>query len=214
MWDILKLIFDFAELKSLFGLDAVIYAILAIAGTALFMLRIGMTLILGADTDFDIDADLAEGDFGFGMISVLTITAFLMGAGWMGLVAQIEWGFGPYGTAGLSMGFGFLMMLLAASLMFWMKRMVHEPQSDPKTAIGRTGTVYMQIPAGGTGQVRVAISGQVVTTSARSKAGQALASFTDVRVTDVRDDGVLIVEPLDTPPAPATAPTGDSEGDE
>lgn len=205
MLDVLKLIFDFAELKSLFGVDAVLYAVLALVGTALFVLRLGIGLVFGGGDDFGIDGDLAEGDAGFGLFSVLSITAFLMGAGWMGLVAQIEWKLGNASTAIFSMSFGFVMMLLASSLMFWMRRMAHEPKADRRTAIGRTGTVYMTIPAGGTGKVRVNISGQSMTVDARTN-GNALVSFTDVKVIDVRDDGVLVVEPLGA----ATAPTAEA----
>lgn len=212
MLDVLKLIFDFAELKSLFGVDAVLYAVLALVGTALFVLRLGMGLVFGGGDDFDVDADLAEGDAGFGLFSVLSITGFLMGAGWMGLVAQIEWKLGNASTAILSMIFGFTMMLLASSLMFWMRRMAHEPKADRRTAIGRTGTVYMTIPAGGTGKVRVNISGQSMTVDARTN-GDALVSFTDVKVVDVRDDGVLVVEPLSVPATPAAeAPSRQATG--
>ena len=207
MLDVLKLIFDFAELKSLFGVDAVLYAVLALVGTAVFVLRLGIGLVFGAGDDFDIDADLADGDAGFGLFSILSITAFLMGAGWMGLVAQIEWKLGNSSTAILSMGFGIAMMLLASSLMFWMRRMAHEPKADRRTAIGRTGTVYMTIPAGGTGKVRVNISGQSMTVDARA-AGDALVSFTDVKVIDVRDDGVLVVEPLNPQAGGAAPPSG------
>ena len=212
MLDWIRLIFDFAELRSLFGYDAVVYAIFAIIGTALFVLRLGAGLIFGAGDGFDVDADadLAEADGGFGLLSVLSITGFLMGAGWMGLVSQVEWKLGDAASAMLSAGFGFAMMLLASSLMFWMKRMAHEPKADRRTAIGRTGTVYMAIPAGGTGKVRVNISGQSVTVDARSTGRAALESFTNVKVVAVRDDGVLMVEPLSDGGNPATEAGGAS----
>lgn len=195
MLDWLRLIFDFAELRTLFGVDAVVYAILAIAGTALFLLRLGVGLIFGAGDDFDIDMDMAEADGGFGLVSILSITAFLMGAGWMGLVSEVEWELADGWSALLSVLFGFTMMMLASSLMFWMRRMSHEPKADRRTAVGKTATVYMTIPAGGTGKVRVNVSGQVVLVDARSAVERDLPSFTDVKVIAIRDDGVLLVEP-------------------
>jgi hypothetical protein len=104
------------------------------------------------------------------------------------------------------------MMLLASSLMFWMKKMAHEPKADRRTAVGRTGTVYMAIPAGGTGKVRVNVSGQSMTVDARSSGSGAVESFTNVKVVDVRDDGVLIVEPLSGGMAPSGAANNQASG--
>ena len=199
MLDFLKLIFDFAQLHQLYGLDAVIYSILALLGTALFLLRLGLGLIFGLGDALDFDADLdAHSDFG--LFSVLSVTAFLMGTGWMGLVAQVDWGIQSSGTVALlAVGFGTTMMLMAASMLFGMKRLAHEPQADPKSAIGRTGTVYMTIPAGAAGQVRVNVSGRSAILPARGDPDHSikddLPAFTDVQITAVRDDGTLLVKP-------------------
>ncbi len=201
MLEFLKLIFDFSQLHTLYGVDAVLYAALALVGTALFLLRLIGGLLFGLGDALDFDADLdAHGDFG--LFSMLSMTAFLMGTGWMGLVAQVDWGIASSGVvAVLSVGFGATMMLMAASLLFGMKRLAHEPHADPSTAIGRTGTVYMTVPPGGSGQVRVNVSGRSAILPARAADthdGGDLPAFTDVRITAVRDDGTLLVEPLDT----------------
>ncbi len=196
VWDAIRLVLNFVELREIAGVDAIIYAVLALIGTGLFLLRLGLGLIFGIGEELDFDADLGDGG-DFGLLSFLSITAFIMGTGWMGLVAQLDWRLSDPVSALLAVGFGGAMMLLSAGLLFGMQKLAHEPTTDLQTAVGRTGTVYMTIPDGGGGKVRVDVSGTTMIREARGtpEAGR-LSEFTDVRVSDVRDDGVLIVEPL------------------
>jgi membrane protein implicated in regulation of membrane protease activity len=194
----LELLLDWQNLRLDFGVDAVIYAVMALAGTTLFLLRLIVSLLLGGGgADFDAD-DLDHGGGGFPLISLLSLTAFFMGAGWMGLIARVDWGLGPTPAAFASGGFGFTLMLLSASLMFGARKLTQDVTYDTKTAVGRTGQVYMAIPpkGGGSGQVRVSVSGRSMIVNANS-AGPALEAFTDVKVVDVRDDQTLIVEPVE-----------------
>lgn len=192
----LELLLDWQNLRLEFGVDAVVYAVLALAGTLLFLLRLGMTLLFGfGETDFDVE-DLDHG--GFPLISILSITSFFMGAGWMGLVARVDWGLEPVPASFASGGFGFFCMLLSASLMFGARKLTQDVTYDVKTAIGRTGQVYMAIPAKGegAGQVRVSVSGRSMIVSAVS-AGPALEAFQDVTVLESRDDQTLVVGPIE-----------------
>ncbi len=194
--DFLRLLLDWAELRTVVGLDAVIYAGMALAGTLLFVLRMGLMLVLGIDGDLDIDVDLDHGG-GFGIFSILSITAFLMGAGWMGLIARADWEMGQTPAAFAAGGFGIALMLMASAMLFYAQKMTHEVTLDLTNAVGKTGTVYMQVPekGGGTGQVRVTVQGQQKTISAVSS-GPAIESFKDVKIIEARDDGVLVIEPL------------------
>ncbi|MEM1107639.1 MAG: hypothetical protein AAGH99_03010 [Planctomycetota bacterium] len=191
----LQLLLNWHELRTDFGLDAVIYAGLAMAGTLLFLLRLGLSLLFGfGETDFDVE-DLDHG--GFPLISILSITSFFMGAGWMGLIARVDWGLEPVPSSFAAGGFGFLCMLLSASLMFGARKLTQDVTYDVKTAVGRTGQVYMSIPAKGkgAGQVRVSVSGRSMIVAAIS-AGPAFEAFTDITVVDARDDQTLVVGPV------------------
>lgn len=197
MLKFLELLVDWQDLRIQFGMDAVVYAAIALAGTALFVLRLGASLLLGVgDTDFDMEA--LEHGGGFPLISLLSITAFFMGAGWMGLIARVDWGLSPGAASAAAGGFGFLCMLLSASLMFGARRLTQDVTYDVKTAIGRTAQVYMAIPAKGegAGQVRVSVSGRSMIISAIST-GPPLAAFSDVTVSEARDDQTLVVQPID-----------------
>ncbi len=189
------------DLPALFdiGADVVVYLAFAVVGSLIFIFRLALTLFLGADGDVDMDfggdIDVGHGA-GFGLLSLFSITAFIMGAGWAGLAARLEWGLGPVPAAFSSAGIGFTLMVLASTMMFVLQRAVHVVKIDHRTAVGRTGTAYQNIPARGkgVGKVRVVVSSQSMILPAVST-GDAIASFASVRVLEVRDDNTLVVEP-------------------
>ena len=194
MW---RLLFDWPELVQQ-GADAVTYFIMAAFGTILFVARLVISLFGGDGGDFDADIDVEGGtDASFTLFSLLSVTAFIMGAGWMGLACRIDWELGRITSLLTAIGFGTGMMFLAAGLMFMTRKLNREVQYDVRTAVGRTGRVYLNIPANGTGQgqVEVSVSGRKKILKAVTK-GAELAAFTDVKVVDVRDDDTLVVEPL------------------
>lgn len=193
MWDIL---WDWSELVKRGG-DAVTYLLMAAVGTVLFLVRLVVGLF-GGDTG-DFDSDVVSGtDGSFNLFSLLSVLAFIMGTGWMGLAARIDWGLSRPVAVLLAVSFGTAMMFLAAGMMYMTRRLNREVSYDVRTAIGRTARAYMRVPAKGSGQgkVQVSVSGRLMTVDAVS-AGPAIAEFADVKVVDVRDDQTLIVAPLD-----------------
>lgn len=204
MSDLFGLLFDWSAMHVRIGLDGVLYAALALVGTALFVIRFAMLALGMDDSDSGDDGGshgAGEHDTGLPLFSLLSITAFLMGAGWMGLTCRIDWELGPTPTAFLSAGFGIGLMLLASLLLLGMRRLGRDVTYDVGTAIGRVGTVYLSIPerGAGVGQVRVNVSGRSMVLPAGSR-GAAIEAFADVRIVDVRDDKVLLVERAEQKP--------------
>ena len=194
MW---KLLFNWPELVQL-GADAVTYFIMATAGTLLFVIRLVMALFGGDGGDFDADADFDSGtDASFTLFSLLSVMAFIMGAGWMGLAFRVDWEMGRIPSLLGAVGFGTSMMFLASGLMYMTRKLNRNVQYDVRTAIGKTGRVYLDVPGQGKGQgqVEVSVSGRKKILAAITS-GKELKAFTDVKIIDVRDDKTLIVEPL------------------
>ena len=192
MWDLL---FDWGGLMEK-GADAATYFVMALVGTLLFLLRLVFALFAGDGGDFDADVDGGT-DASFTLFSLLSVMAFIMGTGWMGLACRIDWGLGRVPAVLLSVGFGVAMMFLASGLMYMTRRLNRTIRYDPRTAIGRTGRVYMTIPGKGqgSGKVQVSVSGRLMTLNAITR-GEGLPAFTDVKVVEARDDDTLVVEPL------------------
>jgi hypothetical protein len=192
MWDFLT---DWSELVKRGG-DAVTYFLMAAVGTTLFVIRLIVGLFGGDSGDFDADA-VSGTDGSFNLFSLLSVLAFIMGTGWMGLAARIDWGLSRPVAVLAAVSFGTAMMFLAAFLMSLTRRLNREVSYDMKTAVGRTARAYMKVPAkgAGLGKVQVSVSGRLMTVDAAS-VGPAIPEFADVKVVDVRDDHTLIVAPL------------------
>ncbi|MEX2214314.1 MAG: hypothetical protein WD768_09320 [Phycisphaeraceae bacterium] len=185
------------------GVDAAIYFIIAMTATLLFLVRLGLQLFFGlGDDDMAIGGDVDVSHAGhmdstgaFTLFSLLSILAFLMGTGWMGLTCRVSWGWGPVPTSFAASGFGFFLMMLSAGLMYGVRKMAKEAKYDVATAIGKTGRVYLTIPekGKGRGQVEVVVSGRKKILTA-SSTGESIAAFTTVTIVSMEDDHSLVVE--------------------
>jgi hypothetical protein len=178
--------------------DVTVYFVMASIGTLLFLIKLVLMLALGVgDADFDIDADggLDVHGGGFGLFSMLSLLAFSMGAGWMGLACRIEFGFGPFLSGLLAASFGGFLMTIASVGMWQMKKMNQIGGYDARKCIGLIGQVYLRIPARGEGhgQVQINFDGRNKVLPAIST-GEALDSFTSVKVVDLQGAETLIVE--------------------
>jgi hypothetical protein len=180
-----------------FGFDVIAYLIMALVGTVFFLLRLLMALFFGGDGDADGDlSDMGHGDSAFSMFSILSILAFFMGAGWMGLTCRVDWGLSSVVSAISATGFGLVLMLMASGLMAFARSLNQVVEYDLQTAVGHIASVYMSIPkrGDGRGKIRVNVSGRQKMVDAISN-GPAIAEFKSVKVLSVRDDGTFIVEP-------------------
>ncbi|MGR8919116.1 MAG: hypothetical protein ACU85V_05815 [Gammaproteobacteria bacterium] len=195
----LEMLFDWNAALA-YGTDVFVYLVMALVGTTFFVLRLLFALFFGdaGGTDAGMDLDLST-DASFGLFSMLSILAFFMGAGWMGLTCRIDWDMSSLGAAASAAGFGFAMMLLASGLMWYARRLNQTIEYRLETAIGKTARVYLTVPpkGSGRGQVEVDVSGRRKVLDAVNAGADKLSQFSSVRVDAVRDDGTLVVSALD-----------------
>ncbi|MDH3748203.1 MAG: hypothetical protein OER97_08340 [Gammaproteobacteria bacterium] len=181
-----------------YGMDVLVYLVMALVGTTFFIIRLVLALFFGGDGD--VDGDLADvgGDGAFNMFSILSILAFFMGAGWMGLTCRIDWDLNGMVSAAAATGFGFVLMMMASGLMAFARKLNRTVDYDTSTAVGRIATAYMSIPmkGEGRGKIQVSVSGRLKTMDAIS-VGPRIPEFSSVKVISVRDDGTFVVEPAD-----------------
>ena len=157
-----------------------------------------------ADVDVDIDADAVDFDAdgvqsvaAFRMLSIRAILAFCTLFFWAGSL---------YLNMGKSMAVGLLYSLawglggwvVVTVLVNWMRRLAETGNPRLSTCVGSRGVVYMDIPAGGPGQVRVMVSGALSMVGARSADGGQLKAGTRVRVTRLLDSASVEVEPAES----------------
>jgi hypothetical protein len=184
-----------------FDLDSA-YWVMALAGTALFIVK--MVLLIfggdGGDTSADAISDAGTGDAAhhssgtFALFSIQSVLAFFMGAGWMGLAALKEWQVGNAYALVLSVAFGLFLMVLNAFLMSMLGKLGHEVHVELNTTLGHVGKVYLAIPEAGKGmgEVELSASGRKMIVKAKST-GPAIESFALVTVVEVLDEQIVVV---------------------
>jgi len=144
-------------LSAFLGDNAAWFTVPAVVGTLYFVVQLFL-MNAGGDLDFDVDADGLHGHDATGEIRILSlqsISAFFMGAGWMGLAA--------YRLLDLSFGLSAMVAILGGVAAGWLivstSKLVLKLQSSGNIDIGDTvglaGDVYVQVPPAGHGRGRV-----------------------------------------------------------
>ena len=130
----------------------------------------------------------------FKLLSVRSVTAFGLLFGWAGVLYSRGTEPGPNLTLLYSVLWGVVGMLIVSAIFYFLMRMTETGTRRLATALGQPGTVYMDIPAGGAGQIRVMISGAVSFISARAAGGEALKAAAPVIVKRIIGPNTVEVE--------------------
>ncbi len=175
-----------------------VYWTIAIPATLLFVIQLLMSFIGGdygeveamGDTDAAIDADSG---IPFQFFTLKNLVAFFAIFGWTG-IACLSSGLSLPITIFISTVCGLLMMLLMASLFYFMSRLTYDGTMKLKNSIGKSATVYLPIPAKrqGKGQVQVKFQG-LQTLDAITDSPEPLKTGQIVKVTGIVDGEILVV---------------------
>jgi len=177
-----------------------IYVAVAAVGF-LFLLVMLFVGDVGGDHDFgghDVSVDHGDADHGGpGLFSARIMAAFLTAFGVGGVVARYNGLSHPAAS-----GVGVLAGVVMAGVVYQFAKMLYGQQASSEvrmtTLVGRSAEVSVAIPAGGVGQVVLIASGERTEHLARAADGLPLARGTEVVVTGLRGD-LLIVAPAMTP---------------
>lgn len=137
----------------------------------------------------------ANHEAGLRILTVRGIVAFLAVCGWVG-VALTDLGVQHAADhLHLPSSAVWAAMLLVAVLLRAATKMQQSGNLDIRNAIGVTGEVYIPIPEGGKGKVTLILQERFSELDAMCPSG-ALKTGVPVKVTDVLENGTLIVTPL------------------
>ena len=132
-------------------------------------------------------------------LSIQNLSAFFMMLGWVGLAMMRSSGFGPIPAtaAGILAGFvsASILMKVTNSLM----KLSQTGTARTTSAIGKTGRVYLRIPADGDGQIEVDVDGRLKVCDAISADGTEIKTDSQVFVIDVKrtlEKDVLVVKEI------------------
>ena len=190
---------------SLSGFESVLYIIAAISSlffiikSALMMFGIGVDV----DLDADIDVDAGDGEMvaaddntpGLHFFSLHGILAFFAVGSWAVIVS-----YNGTGSIVLSSIIGIIvgaiMMVVCAYIVRALMNLEENGNIDIRKAIGQVGEVYLTIPKrdDGEGKVNLVLNSKLQDYTAISRDEEPIETGTKVRVVDMTDDKVLIVQ--------------------
>lgn len=173
--------------------------------SVIFLLQLVLTLLgLGADHgDLDAQTDAAGAHHSpedaaatmtaFKLLTVRSIMAFLTLFSWAGAL-YLSTGRSLGRSLGFAVLWGAAAMVLVAWMFTLMRKLGQSGSLEPAQCVGRDGTVYMDIPAGGEGEIRALCGGVMTHLRVRCPAG-ALKSGAPVRIVRLAGPNLYEVEP-------------------
>jgi membrane protein implicated in regulation of membrane protease activity len=167
-----------------------IYAGIAVVGFAFLLIMLFVGELFGGDHDL-VGHDVA-GEFGGpSVFSSRIMAAFITAFGVGGIVARYYELSHP-AAAGVGTASG----VVLAGLVYQFAKLLYSQQASSELQmtrlVGRTAEVSVAIPAHGVGQISLSVSGERTEHVARSKDGQAVARGSEVIVTELRGDSVVV----------------------
>lgn len=176
-----------------------IYWLIAVPFTAVFLVQLVLTFVGGGvddmadNLDHDASFDQDHG-IGFQFISVKNLVAFFAIFGWTG-IALIHGGKSIGLIITVSILAGLLMMLIMASLVYYLGKLTEDSTLNLKNATGKIGTAYLRIPPArsGMGKVQISVQG-FQTLDAITDDEEEIRTGTVIEVVDVINNEVLLVK--------------------
>jgi len=174
-----------------------VYWTIAAPATLVFLFLLVIS-IFGSDVDSDVPTETdhpMDGDgIPFQFLSLKNIVGFFTMFGWSGL-GFISAGMAPWLVIVLSFVCGLVMMLVMATLFYFMSKLVETGNMNIKNAVGRSGEVYLPIPGNrqGIGKVQITVQGTLQTLDAISDDPEFIPTSSLVQVTDVINNQILLV---------------------
>lgn len=183
------------------GLFEQVFWFITIPATVFFLILLALTIFggetdAGMDVNTDVDGEIADGDsIPFQFLSLKNIVAFFTVFGWSG-IGLINAGLASWLVILISFICGFLMMVLMASLFYFMSKLAESGTLKMKNAVGKLGEVYLMIPAsrGGMGKVQLNVQGSLRTLDAITDDFEKIPTSSIIQVLDVIDDQILLVK--------------------
>ena len=187
---------DFSSWWSALDMFPKVYWMIAIPFSVFFVIQTVVSIFAG-DVDHDAggDSDVsADEGVPFQFFSIKNLVAFFTIFGWSGL-ACIDGGLSNWLTIIISIVCGLLMMLIMASIFYYMSKLTESGNFDIRNAINKTGTVYLFIPASrsGTGKVQIKVQNSFRELDAVTDNTEQIPTGSLISVTDVLDGNILVV---------------------
>lgn len=174
-----------------------LYWTIALLGSLIFTVVMIMAFAGGdADDIGDVDTEIeSDTGIGFQFLTFKNLVGFFTIFGWSG-IACIDAGLSKPTTLIVSTICGLIMMTVMAALFYFMSKLTDSGTLDYKNAIDAIGEVYLTIGADRSkiGKVTIRVQGTTRELEAMTNSLQELKTGTIIKVVDVTQNGILIVD--------------------
>ncbi len=185
-------------IASLTGMEK-FYALCAAIGGILFLIRTGL-MLFGADNEMDMeiggDGGAMDSDTSFHLISLQGLTAFFTMFGLVALALSKQSGAAEVWAVLGGVAAGLAAVWIIGRIFKGMKNLQSDGTVRVANAVGQEGTVYLTVPAEGSGQVQVTVQGRLRIYDAVSVPKTAIKTGSRIRVLRVTGSNTLEVEPV------------------
>ncbi len=148
---------------------------------------------VGMDVDIGTHPDHVDPDVGFRLLSIHGLSAFFMMFGLVGLALYRQSQMGEIVSITGSVAAGMTAVWVIGKVFLGARRLQSSGTLKTSNALGCSGTVYLTIPQGKTGQVSINFHNHLREFDAIEKNGTELPTGTPVRVVQVNAN-ILVVE--------------------
>ena len=173
-----------------------IYWAIAIPFSVFFLLQMIFSLLGGGehpDNVVDMDVETDHG-ISFQFLTVKNMIGFFTIFSWTGIAGtNVGWSSGlTLVVATLS---GLLMMLMMASIFYLMSKMNTSGTMKITEAVGKSGEVYLAVPAKrtSTGKIQIVVGGLLRTLDAVTDDDQNISTGRQAKVSAILDNNILLV---------------------
>ena len=172
-----------------------IFWTLAVFATVLYILKLAVFLIVGGDVELEADFDsITEVETSFTFLSVQSVLAFLMGFGWCGISAIMQFSVSTQIALLIALLCGFVCMFLSAWLMFSIKKLNKTVVTDINELIGKQGKAYTDIESNGLGQIEINLNNKLSILAAVNIGEEKIEAFAPIKVEKVEDKKIYVVK--------------------
>jgi len=197
-------------LNDMTGLEK-FFAACAFIGGILLIFRLLMQFLGGHSDVGDVDSDGvsdfhaadshgADSDLSFKLLSFQGLTAFFLMFGLVGLALLRQ--------SQVASTWAILGGTIAGLISVWIMRVLYRSLSklqasgniDIQNAVGQEGSVYLNIPPGGAGQVQISVQDHLKIYDAVADDNQEIKTGTSIRVVRIQGGNTLVVEKLSITP--------------
>ncbi len=206
-----------AFFESLNGIEKT-FLLCALLGSTLFLIRTILFFIGGdadsevdgdfdfdgdididADIDFDGDIDVSDighldGAASFHIFSLHGITGFFMMFGLVGLAMSKQSNLSAAISVLGGLVAGVITMWIVAKIFMSMKKLQSDGTLNLRNAVGQEGTVYLNIPAEGTGKVQVVVQERLKIFNAVSAKKEEIKTGENIKILKVVSGNIFVVE--------------------